>query len=451
MLRLNLLLLLLCTGYAAAESYVFTNGNLITMTDSQPIQGELVVLNGRITAVGQGLRRPNNATIVDMDGGYLMPGLAEMHAHVPNRNGSNSSSSRQSTQYRDDVLFLWVAAGITTARGMLGHPDHLQLREDLMAHKVLGPRLITSGPSFNGRSVTSISRAVEMVEEQAAAGYDFLKIHPGMSRDQFDAMAETAHRVGIDFAGHVPADVGLVHALARGQRTIDHLDGYVQELVPELSPDDPGLNTFFGAGLVDQAQERLLDDIVAKTLAADAWVVPTETLLENFAAADRLDQLLARHEIAYLPKSLLANYQRALTGAASAAAMTERYVQLRKKMLYALHEQGVGILLGSDSPQIFNVPGFSIHRELAATVAAGLSPYEALVTGTLNPARFFGLEDEMGRLKAGMVADLVLVAGNPLRDISNTANVRGTMVRGRWVNADERETKLAAIAERYAN
>ena len=451
MLRLSALILMLCTGHAAAESYVFTNGNLVTMTDSQSIQGELVVLDGRITAVGQGLQRPHDATIVDMDGGYLMPGLAEMHAHVPNRIGPNSSSLNEGTQYRDDVLFLWVAAGITTARGMLGHPDHLQLREDLLVHKVLGPRLITSGPSFNGRSVTSIARAVEMVEEQAQAGYDFLKIHPGMSRAQFDAMAETAHRVGIDFAGHVPGDVGLVHALAKGQRTIDHLDGYIQQLVPDLSPDDPGLSTFFGAGLVDQAQEELLDDIIAKTLAAGAWVVPTETLLENFAAADELNQLAARPEIAYLPKSLLANYQRALAGAVSAAATTDRYAQLRKRMLFAMHQQGVGILLGSDSPQIFNVPGFSIHRELSATVAAGLSPYEALVTGTLNPARFFGLEDEVGQLKAGMVADLVLVSGNPLHDITNASKVRGTMVRGRWVDADERAKELAAIAKRYAN
>jgi imidazolonepropionase-like amidohydrolase len=140
-----------------------------------------------------------------------------------------------------------------------------------------------------------------------------------------------------------------------------------------------------------------------------------------------------------------------LSGAASSAPATQRYVELRKRMLKAMHDHGVGILLGSDSPQIFNVPGFSIHRELRAMVSAGLSPYEALQTGTVNPEKFFGRDNEVGRLAAGLVADLVLVAGNPLQDISNAANVKGVMVRGRWLDSNERSRKLAEIAKRYAN
>jgi hypothetical protein len=252
------------------------------------------------------------------------------------------------------------------------------------------------------------------------------------------------------FAGHVPADVGLSHALAEGQLTIDHLDGYIQEMVPDLDPNDPGLQSFFGAGLVGQVDESLLSAIIDKTLAAGAWVVPTETLLENFADADDLEALLARPEIAFLPPQLVDNYTRALRGTGAAAATTQRYVALRKRMLGAMHERGVGILLGSDSPQIFNVPGFSIHRELAAMVAAGLTPYEALATGTINPAVFFGKEDEFGQLAVGMAADLVYVPSNPLEDIAHAADVRGVMVRGRWLESDERERRLVEIAERYS-
>ena len=435
--------LLVGATYAPAESYVFTNGNLVTMNSPAATAGELVAVDGKIAAVGQNLPRPDGAVVVDMDGGYLMPGLAEMHAHVP--------SPSLGLAYRDEVLFLWVAWGITTAKGMLGHPDHLALRDDLLAHKVLGPRLFTSGPSFNSNSVRSAARAVQMVEEQHRLGYDFLKIHPGMNRAQFDAMAATAHRLRIAFAGHVPADVGLTQALSEGQLTIDHLDGFVQELVPNLKANDPALNSFFAAALVDQADETMADPIIRKMLEARAWVVPTETLFENFAAADDIDELSARPEIIYLPQSLRDNYTRALSGAASSAAATQRYVELRKRMLKAMHDHGVGILLGSDSPQIFNVPGFSIHRELRAMVSAGLSPYEALQTGTVNPAKFFERDNEVGRLAAGLVADLVLVAGNPLQDISNAANVKGVMVRGRWLDSNERSRKLAEIAKRYAN
>ena len=125
----------------------------------------------------------------------------------------------------------------------------------------------------------------------------------------------------------------------------------------------------------------------------------------------------------------------------------EKLLELRKHIILALHEAGVGLLLGSDSPQVFNVPGPSIHRELQAMVAAGLSPLDAIAMGTVNPARFFGMEDEFGRIAPGLAADLVLLGSNPLEDIRNTADVRGVMVGGRWLDADERARRLAAIAE----
>ena len=433
--------MVLLVGTAYGQTHLFTNGHLVTMGARGLIEGEVITEAGRILAVGDLSEVPReNLTVVDMEGGYLMPGLAEMHAHVPRPD--------RDLEYMRDVLFLWAAWGVTTARGMLGHEGHLALREDLLAHRELGPRLITSGPSFNGGSVSSAAEAISMVREQHAAGYDFLKIHPGVPLDAYEALAQTARELGMPFAGHVPVEVGLLLAITQGQATIDHVDGYVHALVPALTPESPGYGSFFGIGLVDRVDLDVLPGLVAATREAGTWVVPTETLLENIAGD--LDELLSRPDAAFLPRNLLEAYKPRVAGGGE-QSNASKLVTLRKTIIRTLHEGGANLILGSDSPQIFNVPGFSIHRELESMVAAGLTPLEAIATGTVNAARFFAMEDEFGRIEEGLAADLILLEGNPLDDIRNTANVRAVMVRGRWVDQGERERRLREIRDRYAD
>jgi imidazolonepropionase-like amidohydrolase len=424
---------------AQTSDYLFHNGHLLTMTDQGRLQADLRVIDGRIHSIGTGLRPGDDTVVIDLAGGYLMPGLAEMHAHVP--------SPAQGRQYRDDVLFLWLAGGITTVRGMLGHPEHLPLRDALANHEVLGPRLVTSGPSFNGNSVTSPEQARQMVREQAAAGYDFLKIHPGVPLDAYRAMADEARAQGITFAGHVPEAVGLGEAVRQGQTTIDHLDGFMQALAPDAGPGAGG--GLFAVGLAGEVDLARLPHWVDALRKAGTWVVPTETLIENVAAADRVETLLERPEVIYLPADLLERYLAALENAVAGAAAARRGLEVRRSILAALHQGGVGVLLGADSPQIFNVPGFAIHRELDLMVAAGLTPLEALEAGTTAPARFFGREDEFGRLAPGLAADLVWLAADPTADIANSRSIQGVMVRGRWLDRAALDAGLAEIAARY--
>ncbi len=422
------------------ERYLFTNGHLVTMTDDQVIASDLLVDGDRIAAVGTDLAS-DGAIIVDMQGGYLMPGVAEMHAHVP-----QPSADRQ---YRDDVLFLWVANGVTTARSMLGHAEHLSLKKRIERHEVLGPRIVTSGPSFNGNSVSSPEQAAAMVRSQVEAGFDFLKIHPGLTRAEYDAMADTAHQLGIEFAGHIPLDIGLRHALSQGQLTVDHADGYVRALVPGFGPQTPGYRSSFGVGLVERVDLNLLPELVTATRAANTWVVPTQTLLENFAGD--IDELTNRPEFRYLPPPTRANYRRAIEGRGGNRDAGKALVNLRQAIIIGLHNGGAGLLLGSDAPQIFNVPGFSIHRELQSLVDAGLSPYDAIATGSVNVARFFDMQDEFGQLRSGLAADLILLEHNPLERIEHTRGIRGVMVRGRWLDEATRSQGLADIARRYAD
>ncbi len=142
----------------------------------------VVIRDGRITAIGSKIKPGKNALIVNGQENILFS-LAEMHAHVP---------PVDDLAPMKDVLFLFAANGITTIRGMLGHPKHLELRSKVRAVKILGPRFFTTGPSFNGMSVTSPEAGAAMVRKQKEAGYDFLKLHPGLTREKFDAIATTA-------------------------------------------------------------------------------------------------------------------------------------------------------------------------------------------------------------------------------------------------------------------
>ncbi len=434
-------------GHAVfAETTAFINVNVVSMASAEIEPARTVLVeNGTITAIGNvdQVRIPDDASLVDGTDRFLMPGLAEMHAHV-----APATSARLQ---RDFDLF--VANGVTTVRGMLGEPGHLALRERLLAGEVFGPRLVTSGPSLNGRTVSGAQDARRQVREQATAGYDFIKIHPGLSDDEFTALAETANELGIPFAGHVPVAAGLARALALKMATIDHLDGYFAALLPPDSIGSGGYGGFFDFLLATELDTGKVGAIAADTAAAGTWNVPTQTLIEHRLTDTPTDELVNRPEMRFMPPATVQRWVEsrerlhAENGFDPAAAALA--VRLRREIILALHVAGARLLLGSDAPQVFNVPGFSLHRELRLLVDTGLSPFEALRTGTVAVAEFLG--SNTGLVEVGREADLVLLDANPLADIDNTKRIHGVMLRGRWLSRralDERLERLASGVQR---
>lgn len=212
-------------GTATAQTTVFKNATVIPMDSERVLQGMDVFVDGdRIVSVDLTGQRaiPSDAKVIDASGKFLMPGLAEMHGHVPPTQGGNFPQ-----RYVEDVLFLYLAGGITTVRGMLGYPNQLDLKHRIARGELLGPNLYLAGPSFSGNTVNSPDEAANRVKQQVAEGWDLLKVHPGLTLDEYTAMATTAKELGIPFAGHIPEDVGLENAIKLGQQTIDHLDGYM--------------------------------------------------------------------------------------------------------------------------------------------------------------------------------------------------------------------------------
>ncbi len=436
-------LLLATASPASAESTAIVNVNVIPMT-SETVLGArtVIVTDGEIVVIGDVVDTavPADAVVVDGTDRFLIPGLFEMHGHLPNVNSGRL----------DRILHLYVANGITTVRGMLGQPAHLDLRDALQKGDRLGPRLYTSGPSLNGRSVNSPERAINMVERQHAAGYDFLKIHPGLTREEFDAMAAAANRLGMRFAGHVPEDVGIERALAAEIATIDHLDGYMASLLRPHDDPSGGLSGPFGVFIADQADETKITGIVAATVEAGTWNVPTDSLFRHWATSEAdPDDMVDWPEMKYMPADAVERWRRAkrdlLDDANYHPDTAARAAAIRQQLILELHRNGAGLLLGSDSPQIFNVPGFAIHRELEYLVDAGLTPFEALQSGTVNPAEFLGRPGDVGVVETGAEADLILLDANPLDDITNTRRIHGVMLRGRWLSRTELDGLLKRL------
>jgi imidazolonepropionase-like amidohydrolase len=348
-----------------------------------------------------------------------------------------------------ETLFLYLANGITTIRGMLGDPYHLTLKKQVHVAEFPSPRIYTSSPSLNGNTITTPEEARQKVIQYKKDGYDFLKIHPGIRKDVFDEMARTARQVGIEFSGHVPADVGIDHAIASGYASIDHLDGYVEGLAPLENRDQGG---FFGILLADQADEERIRILASATKAKGIAVVPTQTLMTRWLSPKAPELMVQEPEMAYIPGSLRFNWrqskQQMLERLDYSQELYNQFISIRQKLLRSLRQEGVLILLGSDAPQVFNVPGFSIHHEMQSMVDAGLTNYEVLESGTVNVAEFFQSADE-GTIEAGKIADLVLLNDNPLTDISNAAKIEAVVYRGHLLSQQEIQKRLEEIAAKH--
>jgi imidazolonepropionase-like amidohydrolase len=449
----TILILMAALGAGAAHADLagaaraFVGVTVIPMDAPRVIADQTVVVRGgTITAMGPAAAvDAGDAVVIDARGRFLMPGVAEMHAHIP--------PQPDRAQDTLDTLFLYVANGITLARGMLGAPHHLELRAQAARGEIVAPHIVTSGPSLNGRSVASPEAGRAMVAEQSAAGYDFLKIHPGLDRARYDAIVEAAHEHGIPFAGHVPEAVGLAGALEAGQATIDHLDEYLPALLREGSPLTGTPARFFGWNLAGDADEHRITELARRTRDAGVWNVPTQSLIEQLLLPERTAlELLARSEMRFVTRATAEHWARSKADAMADPeydpALARRFVDIRRRLIKALHDAGAGLLLGSDAPQIFNVPGFSIHEELRLLVVAGLDPWEALATGNVNVARFLGAADAFGQVAVGMRADLVLLERNPLEDVGHFRDPLGVMIAGRWHDRTALAAGLEAIAVR---
>lgn len=406
------------------ETVAFVDVNVVPMDRERVIPNQTVIVrNGMIAQIGPTARVqvPANATRVNATGKYLMPGLAEMHGHITGPNAAYSP---------ENVLFLYIAGGATTVRGMQGQPAHLELRKRVDSGELIGPRLYLSSPPISGNNAATPAAAEQLVRNAKAAGYDHLKVHEGIPKDSYDAIVRTARELGLHFGGHVSVHVGVRGALEAKQNTIDHLDDYIE-----------GLN----------GNEANIGVLARATKDAGVAVVPTMPLWEVILGMHNPATMTSRPELRYVPAAMRQGWANTVgnTHAQADQNAVRAQIGLRNRMLKALSDAGATIMLGSDAPQLFSVPGFSLQREMETMVEAGMSPFQVLQSGTINVARYYGLEREAGTVEVGRRADLLLLDGNPLQDVRHVARKSGVMIRGKWLEWSVIQQRLDEIAAAY--
>ncbi len=420
----------------------FVGVSVLPLDSEQVLKDQTVVVVGaRIHAMGPTVSTPVPAGAIRIDGQsrYLMPGLADMHLHLLPGEGNPTDAAGQQ-------LALLLANGVTSARALVAPPTALTVRDRVARGEVLGPLLRVAGPSFHGKSVQGPEQARQQVRQVKAAGYDLIKTHGGLGRETYDAMVEEARAQGLRVSGHVTPDVGLARAIEAGQQ-LEHLDGYLAALLPPGDKAEVG-QVEFGDALSRMDLARL-PALAEETKRAGIYNSPTLALFEVVASQGDLPELRSRRELRYVPSNAVDAWTQALsTGELAEAPPSgkQKYLELRRQVLRGLHAAGAPLLVGSDSPQLFMVSGFALHREMEAQVAAGLPPLAVLQAATRNAAAYFGETAQWGTVAPGLRADLVLVNGNPLEDIQLARAIAGVMVRGQWLPKSELDAKLEQVA-----
>lgn len=420
----------------------------------------VIVEGNRIASVRRTSRVPvpAGAQIIDARGRFVIPGLWDMHSHLVRANTA------------DLFLPLVVAVGVTGIRDMgtmMPLPEAKGIREAIASGTRLGPRIVTTGLIVDGPKPINptVSLAVDDAAGARAAvrqlkeeGADFIKVYSVLSRDAFFAVAEEAKKQGIPFAGHVPASVTAAEASRAGQISMEHMFGVVEGCSTE--EDDlrkRTLSTGTGIALIrsraDSAEgyssekAKTLFQLLAKNLT---YQVPS--IVNQYAGAHRdVPVPDSDPRWKYIPAAMRDRWKASSDGPMIRAFTEEGYAKLKRfiewelKLVGDMHRAGVRFMTGTDTPVAFMFPGFTVHDELAFFVRAGMTPAEALQTATIHPARFLQMDQTLGTVEKGKVADLVLLSANPLTDIANTLKIDAVIANGRYLDRAALDKVLADV------
>ena len=444
-----LILFISCTKTETADLAI-TNVTVIDMT-SGPAQSGMTVLvtDNRISKISK-TKKPkvaDGAQTTDGSGKFLIPGLWEMYAHLGEKKGSWD---------------LFIANGVTSLRVNLGFPDFHEWRKEISAGELIGPRMIiasrladgpTPGRKYSPANIHNEEEGRQFVRIEKKVGADSIKIGTYLSRDAYFAIVDEAKKQGIPVSGHVPLSVSAVEVSDAGHKSIDHdyciriacsskeeeLRKRLMELVPELHAR---MKLYEEIDFSKQKAVELFDRLIKNR----TFVCPTLAVWSEIAfrakeevandprlkfvpswKADRWSQVAIEFEKEKLLATLKTNRQMSLD------------------IVGAMSRAGVELLAGTDNGTPYCITGFSLHDELAMLVRAGLSPMEALRTATYNPAKFFGMQDSLGTIEQGKIADLVLLEANPIEDIRNTQKIAAVVIGGKILKKAELQDILSQV------
>ena len=401
---------------------------VITGIDVVDVVAGRIIANSTVTVTGDTIvgvtpkgAAPRGATVVDLRGAFLVPGLWDMHAHMEASGAS--------------WLPLYVANGVTGIRDMGSELDLiLKMRDDVAARRVVGPRIFAAGPILDDAPgewpfrmrVKTADEARAAVQLLKRRGVDLIKVHDHTPRDAFFAIADEARRQNLPLAGHRPMSVTLEEMIDAGQRDLEHLDN------EQLWKPCPGQGY----------QPGMCQELFAMLARRGVWQTPTLVAISELGSIGTAASSVSADHFAYAPKRIREMWagNQSLFATPDAVRAMKADAIVGAAVTADMAKAGVGILAGCDSM----IAGFCVHDELAAMVRGGMTPLAALQTATLNPARYFGIERTAGTVAPGRRADLVVLDGNPLANIGNVSRIRAVVLAGRLLDRKELDRLLAA-------
>ena len=400
----------------APASYAITGATLITATGTAPIPDAVVIVrDGRIAFAGPRSMAviPYKLAVIDANGQTLLPGLWEMHTHA---SGVEFGPAH-------------LASGITTARDLGGEMEFLVAVRDAIAKKnALGPRMLLAGlvdagglRAFGHVTAETPDEGRAVVRRYHAAGFEQIKLYSYLTAETVKAIADEAHRLGMRVSGHVPQSLTTRAGVEAGMDELNHLN-YATSLLRTPAADGRGAAPLDLQSEAAQAGIKFLLD--HKTV-----VDPTSSWGEMGSHSREIDLASIEPGILFAPAVLDAKF-RGMAGNGTADQMKSRVAQTLS-VIGALHKAGVPIVPGSDTGLV----GHGLHREIELYVQAGMTPMEAIQSATIVSARAMGLDKDSGTVEAGKRADLILVNGDPLKDIRILRKVTRVVANGRVYDA----------------
>jgi imidazolonepropionase-like amidohydrolase len=467
--------LVLTAAPARAQDVAFKHVTVVDVVEGRLIRDQVVRVAGtRIVEVvpAAGARIPKAVRVVDATGKFLIPGLWDMHTHL--LGGVPPGCP--------EVTFpLSVAHGVTGLREVASYLDFLfAWREEVESGRIVGPRIVGTGPLIDGvppvyPGIAIVAKTPDnarlTVEIMSRRGADFVKAYEMLRRDTFFALVEQAKKDGLAVVAHVPLAVLAGEASDAGVKSFEHLRNIefacsreaatlLAERIAALEAGAGRIGSQLRSQIHSAQRTRALDTydpercttLLRKFVANGTWQTPTLFLNTREVRRPDLHEDV-RERLRWVPdrqRTEWESWTKLVSGVKpDAAAALKRHADWQVQLVRRMNEERVGLLAGTDVATAWTIPGAALHDELSALVEAGLTPLEALRTATLNPARYFNKTSEFGAVARGMVADLVLIDGDPLADIRNAKRISAVVANGRYLDRSTLDAMLAE-AERLA-
>ena len=445
-----------------------------TYTGAKDIR-DILIEDERVAAIGptDSFNIPADTEKVDARGYYAIPGLWDAHIHLT-----------AWPEVEDRMSALLTAYGITSVRDM-GAPleQILAFRKKAMQKNTIAPRIWFAGPFINSSPVwstkTQISVEVDTAEEAtklvdilAEAGIHFVKIYETLLPEAFKAIVKRARQRGLKVAGHALMNMTIPEILdIVPDYDIQHLGGHagmkiecaclgeqlhrdrIALLKANRSTAESGVKLLLGVAEEVQASP---DDQDPKKRSAlielftekGTWHTPTLVISMRLASLGFEQDPDRIKGLEYLPKDFIEKYQEEMNSIKDMLEARYKWDSWYIQTVGLMHQAGVPMLAGSDTPPNGDyTPGIALHFELQAMVKAGLSPLAALQTATVNPAKFFDIEHDIGSIAKGKFADLLLLEKDPLEDITNTRRIVSVLSRGHYFDRQTLDGLFAGMAE----